>query len=113
MPPVKRWIVYLGALTLLWIIVPGVVEATENLVHLARIGHLAHAEESGDSHSDPSPEHGCDGLFHLCSCHLTLTGLPVALEQTPAAADQGALSLGRLVRAVPGHMHNLEHPPRA
>ncbi|MFQ5526918.1 MAG: hypothetical protein ACE5GX_11750 [Thermoanaerobaculia bacterium] len=109
----KRWIARLVALALLWIIFPGVMEATENLAHIVRSGHLAHAAEDGDSHSDPGPEHGCNGTFHLCSCHLTQAGLLAAAGPAAAGADEGLLFVDRGDGAASGHQHNIEHPPRS
>lgn len=113
MPPVKRWIARLVALGLLWMIFPGAMEATENLGHVLRSGHLAHATESGDSHSDPGPEHGCNGTFHLCSCHFTAPGLLAAVGPALGAADEGQLFVDQTVGRASGHLHSVERPPRS
>jgi len=113
MPLVKRWIARLVALGLLWMIFPGAMEATVDVAHAVRSGHLAHAAEDGDSHSDPSPEHGCNGTFHLCSCHFTQAGLLAAAGPAPAAADESPMSVDRGIGGASGHKHNVEHPPRS
>jgi hypothetical protein len=112
MPPVSYLRVRLVAIALVWVIFPGALQATENIAHLAQNGHLPHAAESGDSHSDPGPEHGCNGAFHICSCHLSAAGLLSASAPSLVAPDgvsqyrDGQASLGA------GHQHNIEHPPR-
>jgi len=66
-----------GCLTLilLWTLVPGVGEFTENFVHLVMQGHTAHAVPDGDTHAPPGPEHGCNGVVHFCSCCISQTFL--------------------------------------
>jgi hypothetical protein len=109
---VNRWTSRIVALALLWIVVPGAIEATENLAHLLDSGHLAHAAESGDSHSEPGPEHGCNATFHLCSCHAAPSGLP-ADAAVAAASEPAAPLVARLAeRTCAGHRHNIEHPPQ-
>jgi len=112
MPSVKRWSARLIALALLWIVFPGAMEATENLAHLLNSGHLAHATETGDSHSEPGPEHGCNATFHLCSCHVAPTGVLAA--GAPAAGIEYAdplLAQFEQHASLP-HLHNIEHPPQ-
>ena len=113
MHDVRHWAIRFVALALLWLVLPGTAEATENIAHLLRSGHLAHAAESGDSHSEPGPEHGCNTTFHLCSCHLSLTGLMTAAVKVSAAADERAPFRDRALTAPLGHLHNIEHPPRS
>ena len=112
-PIVKRWTAHLVALGLLWMIFPGALEATENLAHALRSGHLAHAAESGDSHSDPGPEHGCNGTFHLCSCHLTASGLLAAAGPTLAVAEEGLLFVDPPGGGASGHLYSVRRPPRS
>ena len=113
MPPVKRWPARLVALLLLWMIFPGSMEATENLAHILASGHLAHAVETGDTHSDPGPEHGCNGVFHSCSCHITPPGRLVESQLVAATPDRGLLLVGRSSSAGSGHQHDIEHPPQS
>ena len=70
---------------LLWALVPGSGELLENAVHLVREGHSAHAAPEGDRHDPPTPEHGCSGIVHLCSCCASSSFLPAqATPQVPA-----------------------------
>jgi len=98
---------------MLWVVFPGAVEATEDFAHLALNGHLAHAVESADSHSVPDPEHGCSGVLHLCSCHLSVAGLMAVPAPTSVAPDQRPLYRGTAESSATGHQHSLERPPRA
>lgn len=63
------------ALTLVFSLVPGAAEAVENVTHLVREGHLAHdadASSRDDEHHDGEEgEHGCNSVFHVCSCHVS------------------------------------------
>lgn len=59
----------LMVVALVWGLVPGMSEATENLWHLVRTGHSAHDLSAGQGHAPHGKEHGCNGTFHLCSCH--------------------------------------------
>ncbi len=110
---VRHWAIRFVALALLWLVLPGTAEATENIAHILRSGHLAHAAESGDSHSEPGPEHGCNTTFHLCSCHLSLTGLLTAAAEASRAPDERGSFRDGAVGAPLGHRHNIEHPPRS
>lgn len=56
-------------LALIWMLTPGLTEAAENLWHVVRSGHAAHAADQGADHEPEGDEHGCSGTFHLCSCH--------------------------------------------
>ena len=104
-----------GCLTLilLWTLVPGVGEFTENFVHLVVQGHTAHAEPDGDTHVPDGPEHGCSGTLHLCSCCLSLSCLPGQLETQ--APDQPCLRLARHheLRLPLAAGNGIDHPPRA
>jgi len=66
---VRTLILRLMVLGLIWLMVPGLAEAAENLWHLAQAGHTAHARDAGADHAPEGDEHGCSGTFHLCSCH--------------------------------------------
>ena len=113
MPSVRRWSFRIVALALLWMVLPGAMEATENLGHLLSSGHLAHAAESGDSHSESGPEHACNATLHLCSCHLTALGL-LEKPAPPTAsghADQFLVQVAE--HGSSAHLHDIEHPPRS
>jgi len=112
-PRVRSGATRLLALALLWMIFPGALEATENIAHALRSGHLAHAAEAGDSHSDPGPEHGCNGTFHLCSCHPAPVGLLATASPLLAVADEDSFFIDRAPDDVSGHQHSIEHPPRS
>lgn len=62
---------HLLAVLLILALTPGVGEAMENLGHLALEGHLAHTSGHQDDHPNPGPEHGCNGPFHICPCHVS------------------------------------------
>ena len=47
-------------------VMPGLVEAGENVYHLVIHGDLAHSSEPG--HTPFNQEHGCSTGCHLCSC---------------------------------------------
>jgi hypothetical protein len=66
---VRTLIPRLLVLGLVWLMTPGLTEAAENLWHVARAGHTAHAQNTGEDHAPEGDEHGCSGTFHLCSCH--------------------------------------------
>jgi len=55
------------AALLIYTMMPGAGELTENVVHLVTSGHGAHALNDGD-HQPRGAEHGCSGTFHVCSC---------------------------------------------
>lgn len=109
---VNRWSTRFVALALLWIVFPGAMEATENLAHLLNSGHLAHAAESGDSHSEPGPEHGCNATFHLCSCHVAPTGVLAAGASTAGIDFTDPLLAQPAQNVSAPHLHNIEHPPQ-
>jgi hypothetical protein len=107
--PLRRWL----AVVVLVALTPGTGELFENLGHLLVEGHLAHAEEQGDDHSAPGSEHGCNGTFHLCSCHSTQSFFkpsPSPLGRLPAAVDRLAATKPESARA--GFHHVPERPPR-
>jgi hypothetical protein len=103
----------LVAALLLGCLTPGVGEAVENLGHLLASGHLAHAEEAEHHHTEPGDEHGCNGVFHLCSCHSTqrfLQPTPTLPRlATAPVAQLGAVAESRTLRGF----HRIpDKPPR-
>jgi hypothetical protein len=98
---------------LAWTLVPGINELAENLGHLAREGHLAHAAPDGDRHEPIGPEHGCTGTVHLCSCCPSVSYLLTsACSHIPDPGTErlsAGLSSIRIARPPSG----IDHPPRA
>lgn len=101
------------ALILLWTLVPGVGELTENLAHLVAQGHTAHAEPDGDTHAPDGPEHGCSETLHLCSCCVSLSCLPG--QPVAQTTDQPYLRLARQyqLRLPLASSDGIDRPPRA
>lgn len=113
MSTMRRWPIRIVVLVLLWVVLPGAMEASEDVAYFLSNGHRAHAAEREGSPSDPGPEHGCSAMYHLCSCHLTP---PVSLAATSVASyATGAdwLFVDRTVHGSTGHSHNIDHPPRS
>ena len=102
------------AIALVYLFVPGTFEATENLVHLAAHGDLAHTGEH-DMHTEPGGEHDCSGLFHSCVCHASIqvTLSPDAAMLTePPPLDRRQVSL-LVGRTTSGYPDLLYRPPIA
>ncbi len=72
------------ALLLVFLLVPGAFEATENLVHLATSGTLAHSGNDSSRYA-PGAEHDCSGVFHTCACHSSVLVTVPAEAKAPAA----------------------------
>ena len=105
--------VRLMLLGLVWVMTPGLTEATENLWHLARAGHTAHAHDAGADHAPSGVEHGCSGTFHLCSCHHSSpTTLHVVGGTHELSAAGRCRELGDGLCQSP-HSPGLFRPPRA
>jgi hypothetical protein len=71
------------AILSLYLFTPGVREATTDLFHLIVEGHT---EPGLDGARCPTPEHGCCGSFHTCSCCRTAPFL--ALAKRPSIATR-------------------------
>ena len=109
-PPARFGLVF----ALLLALAPGLGEVVENVLHLVTEGHPAHAQGHGDEHAARSPEHGCTGTFHFCSCHGSATGLKPARSPRVQAQDVIAtLALPRAGSTGTGFHHVPERPPRA
>lgn len=111
---VRKVVPRLVILGIVWMMTPGLTEATENLWHLVRSGHTAHSVEAGPDHAPEDDEHGCSGAFHLCSCHhtppVTLAEAPTGRAPAPPAVRPGLQRQGqRQSPALPGPYR----PPRA
>lgn len=109
------------ALALALALFPGAFEALENAIHLVTKGHPAHlvaalafSSASAEDHEEPEgDEHGCTPVFHLCSCHSSLTSLcpsrrpPVQLADTIFRFEQ------RPRPPLAGFSPPLDRPPQA
>jgi hypothetical protein len=102
------------ALVLVYLFVPGTFEATENLVHLAAHGDLAHSAEH-TAHHEPGTEHDCSGLFHTCLCHssilVTVSEPGSTLAAPPPRA--GGHMIQALARTTSGYPDSVYRPPIA
>jgi len=113
MPFVRCLTIRIVAFWLLVLIAPGSSEAIENLAHLATSGHFAHSAESNDTHSEPGPEHGCTGTFHLCACHGPVSGtFAVSALGVECEPTVGRLAQESRLR-YSAYLGNIEHPPQA
>jgi len=102
--------VALVAVFLVYLMVPGSLELTESLAHVALHGDTAHGDRDGHTPSDGADEHGCSGGYHLCVCHhatgfLVPRGVDVErpptslLSDRPSAIDIAPCAdLGRIFR---------------
>lgn len=102
------------AVALVYLFVPGTFEATENLVHLAAHGDLAHSGDHATQH-EPGGEHDCSGLFHSCVCHASIlvtltTQMAVLMAPPPLNGRQVSLHDGR---PTSGYPDSLYRPPIA
>lgn len=112
-PGVRSLLQRLLVLGIVGSMTPGLSEAGENLWHLLRTGHTAHAQAEGSDHAPEGDEHGCTGTFHLCSCHhsspSTLTVATVAYA-LPSTEHRSRL---RPLKEQSPDLPGLFHPPRA
>ena len=100
------------ALTLIYVMLPGTSELTENLFHLVANGHLAHAIDDAD-HEPKGDEHGCSGPFHVCQCHSS-TGFVLADASLVLDVPETSQTFwGELSSTADGHLSNLFRPPIA
>jgi hypothetical protein len=103
----------LVALLLVWTLVPGSGEATEQVLHLLQNGHLAHSIPDDPDEEPLGTEHGCQGTMHICRC----------CPSSPASVLQAGLVFPPATIATPvslppaghgdAHLLNVFHPPRA
>lgn len=79
------------ALLLVLSIWPATGETLEYVVHWAQYGDTAHA--AGDQHGRApigTGEHGCSGMFHLCSCHAaSQVAMPSPVPMPPRLVPDG------------------------
>lgn len=96
------------------LLMPGLVEAAENLWHVVEAGHSAHAVDAGRGHMPQDEEHGCSGTFHLCSCHPAPAWRPTAARRVTsglaAAGQRGGDADGQ---RLDGYRTAPFHPPQA
>ena len=108
-----------AAILLLFMLVPGANEAVVDLAHLFLAGHTLHAsgtedEHSEADHSENDAEHGCNGPFHVCSCHTTQRFAHVSRHVLPPLGELDATPPGeRTHRLTSGFHHLPDKPPRA
>ena len=101
------------AALLVWALVPGSAEMSEQLVHLLRNGHLAHSIPGDPDEVPPGAEHGCQGAMHLCRC--CPSSIASATQFTlvsPLVALATAMDPLRRSHGDP-HLLNVYRPPRA
>lgn len=109
----SRFAKWLTVACLLWVLLPGTWELTENVVHLVQDGHLAHSESSAHPHGQPDPEHGCSGTLHFCSCHAPAPGIETArLPRRPLPLPELHLGRNEPPELQAGFPHSLDRPPR-
>lgn len=77
------------AILLAYSVTPGAGEITENIAHLLRDGHAAHAAHDA-GHAPEGESHGCSGPFQTCPCHGTSAfvtdSAPIEIEVAHAEA---------------------------
>ncbi len=102
------------ALVLVYLLVPGTFEATENLVYLVAHGDLAHSAEHS-AHHEPGTEHDCSGLFHTCLCHSSVLVTVSVAGSTLAVGPPrvGGHLIQDLDRTTSGYPDRLYRPPIA
>ncbi len=102
------------AMLMVYLMTPSAGEFTENLVHLLIEGHTAHAIDD-DAHEPNSPEHGCWGPFHVCSCHASVAFTVPALAVDVGCAVPREAATGWWYEETPaeGHTNSVVRPPIA
>jgi hypothetical protein len=109
----SRGAAYVLVTLLVWALVPGLAEVTENLGHLLSAGHTAHAASEGDDHSPRGDEHGCSGTFHLCSCHASTPMVATRPAGGPQLQLRAALPRRSAQPHPAPHLAGPFRPPRA
>jgi hypothetical protein len=108
-----RWTLRLCALLLALVLMPGTLEAAEDVTHWWTEGHAAHAAVEEGHDAPTSDEHGCTPTLHLCGCHASLafvsTPTPVVVDRFGAA---GPLRRTGEPCRLDGVDAAIEHPPR-
>lgn len=111
---VRIWTIRVLTLMLLWTLVPGLVEATEDALHLVLTGQVLAVDFHAGESSEPDAEHGCTGALHLCTCHVSPTGLNGGRARIPAVGeDVGCLRILGEDSTCLGHSVSLDRPPQS
>lgn len=106
------WVRRIAALVLLLVLFPGAGEAIENAVHLVGFGHTAHAADTPDHHEPAGNEHGCSGMFHLCTCCVQVTGVLAVAVRLGGDADCALAPTLASPRPLDVDLQSAERPPR-
>lgn len=107
------WVRRISALVLLLVLFPGAGEAIENAVHLVGFGHTAHAAGTSDQHEPSGSEHGCGGMFHLCTCCMQVSGVLAVTARLGGGADCALAIAAACPRPLDVDPQSTERPPRA
>lgn len=101
------------AALLAWTLFPGSGEASEQIVHLLRTGHLAHSIPADPDEAPAGAEHGCQGAMHACRCcPSSAASVTQFVLLSPLVAF--ATRPGRVpVAHADPHLLHVFHPPRA
>lgn len=101
------------AALLVWTLFPGSSEASEQIVHLLRNGHLAHSIPADPDESPAGPEHGCQGAMHVCRCcPSSAASVTQFAFLSPLVVLAPRAERVRVVHTDP-HLLHVFHPPRA
>jgi hypothetical protein len=106
------WVRRIAALVLLLVLFPGAGEAIENAVHLVGFGHTAHAAGTSDQHEPSGSEHGCGGMFHLCSCCTQVSGVLAVAARLGCGTDCALATAATCPRPLDVALQSTERPPR-
>lgn len=102
------------AVTLAWSLIPGTRELTEQIVHLAANGHLAHSIPNDPDACPPDAEHGCEGPMHVCQCcpNVPLIVATAVGTITPPTRSPWVAWVSSAPHDDP-HLDGISHPPKA
>ena len=99
---------------LVWLLIPGLTEAAENVWHVATAGHSAHSADAGADHAPDDDEHGCTGTFHLCTCCHSAPVNVAPVLSVKSADDDGRDEVRRAAPPLPTpFLTGFDRPPRA
>lgn len=87
---------------------PGIAEAMEAAVHLAKTGHVAHSIAGEDDLGDQGPEHSCGATFHHCDC---CTGSPSTAAVRSELSTPADMRSASPQASVPGFARRSLEPP--
>lgn len=109
----RVWSSKIVALLLAWTLMPGAFEVVESTAHLVTEGHLPHASHAADQHEPSGPEHGCTSVFHLCSCHASLSFIGQQRASSATLSGSRFTSAGVPPPLSPGFWPSVDRPPQA